>query len=549
MPYYKKADYLYGLPDDNKDGKIDGQDNPANDPFVLDVRSQEKYEGGHIPGAINIPFEGLANEESLALLPTDREIIIVDRDHSLSQQLVMYLNLLGFDYHKVFNLKWGMVSWTKDSNIAPGRFTEDSRSNNNSFPADPTTPKLEDGPVYAYPQVNVSQTEVRAAVLERAKEYFPKVAKRWYLYTDELMTILDDDKDGVLYSTGDEPSNDPFILDVLPPSFAGLNIPGHRAMNWRDIPALANLQHLPPDRQIVSYCIPGGASEQMTMLLSLLGYNAINLKWSSSAWNKALHDPNFVFNDDLSYDYPIETGGNSNHPPHTPGSPSPSDGSLDQPLDPTLGWTGGDPDAGDAVTYDVYFGSVDPPPLVSSDRSETSYHPGPLLLSTHYYWGIVARDAQGEETAGPFWSFTTRAALGSTIRINGGAEYTNRTRVTLDLVFGGETTHLRFSHDGNRWSSWKKAAPTFSWNLPRGDGEKSIHVQFARSVPKSKTPSQLSETVNGTIVLDTARPTGSISIAWVPIGHGQLVYRGEAAILGPSRRASLCLYLSTAPLP
>lgn len=57
MPYYKKADYLYGLLDDNKDGKIDGQDNPANDPFVLHVPSQEEYERGHIPGAINIPFE------------------------------------------------------------------------------------------------------------------------------------------------------------------------------------------------------------------------------------------------------------------------------------------------------------------------------------------------------------------------------------------------------------------------------------------------------------------------------------------------------------
>ncbi|OGW17160.1 MAG: hypothetical protein A3G93_12805 [Nitrospinae bacterium RIFCSPLOWO2_12_FULL_45_22] len=311
LPYKKEASYLYGLLDDNGDGKIDEQDNPANDPFVLDARSKAEYERGHIPGAINIPFEELAKEENIDRLPTDREIIIVDRDHSLSQQLVMYFNLLGFNYHKVFNLKWGMVGWTRDSSIAPGRFTEDSRSSNNNFPIDSTTPKLEDGPVYPYPRISTSQTDMRAAVLERAKIIFPMVAKRWYMYTDELMEILDDDSDGALYGAGDDTSNDPFILDVLPPNFTGhVNIPRHKAMNWRDIPALASLQHLPPNRQIVPYCIPAGASEQITMLLNLLGYNAINLKWSTSAWNIALHNPNYTFKDDMSSNYPIRTGSN-----------------------------------------------------------------------------------------------------------------------------------------------------------------------------------------------------------------------------------------------
>ncbi len=50
-----------------------------------------------------------------------------------------------------------------------------------------------------------------------------------------------------------------------------------------------------------------------------------------------------------------------------------------------LGWTSGDPDAGDTVTYDVYFGTSDNPPLVSNDQSATTYDPGTLSYSTHYY--------------------------------------------------------------------------------------------------------------------------------------------------------------------
>ena len=48
-----------------------------------------------------------------------------------------------------------------------------------------------------------------------------------------------------------------------------------------------------------------------------------------------------------------------------------------------LSWNGGDPDPGDTVTYDVCFGTTNPPPKVVSNQSATTYNPGHDELSDH----------------------------------------------------------------------------------------------------------------------------------------------------------------------
>jgi hypothetical protein len=97
-----------------------------------------------------------------------------------------------------------------------------------------------------------------------------------------------------------------------------------------------------------------------------------------------------------------------NSPPNIPANPTPSDSEPGIDLiSPVLTWSGGDPDPGDWVTYDVYFGRNDPPKLKSSDLADPTFTFGRLSCYTTYYWQVVARDNHGAETSGPLWSFTT----------------------------------------------------------------------------------------------------------------------------------------------
>jgi PKD repeat protein len=64
-----------------------------------------------------------------------------------------------------------------------------------------------------------------------------------------------------------------------------------------------------------------------------------------------------------------------NNAPYAPSEPSPSDGATDVPVDAVLSWTGGDPDADDTVTYDVYFGTNTIPALVTENQPETTHDP------------------------------------------------------------------------------------------------------------------------------------------------------------------------------
>jgi len=96
-----------------------------------------------------------------------------------------------------------------------------------------------------------------------------------------------------------------------------------------------------------------------------------------------------------------------NVPPYEPNNPNPQDGATDVTIYKILNWTGGDPNVGDPVTYDVYLGTNSPPPLVAEDLTNGSYDPGIMDLDTTYYWQIISEDSGGLISEGQIWSFTT----------------------------------------------------------------------------------------------------------------------------------------------
>ena len=129
------------------------------------------------------------------------------------------------------------------------------------------------------------------------------------------------------------------------------------------------------------------------------------------------------------FDNVTTTGGTGAAPPAPPASPTPGAGATGVSTRPTLTWT-----SAGATTYDVRFGTANPPPAAATGQSAASYTPSSLAGSTTYFWQIVAHNSSGA-TTGPVWSFTTAAGVPApwqdldigAVGLAGSASYTNGT--------------------------------------------------------------------------------------------------------------------------
>ena len=77
-----------------------------NDYLLVDVRTEEEYEGGYIPSAINIPVQSI--ERNPPDLPKDSLVIVYCRSGGRSSRAKLILEELGYD--KVVNFG-GIIDW------------------------------------------------------------------------------------------------------------------------------------------------------------------------------------------------------------------------------------------------------------------------------------------------------------------------------------------------------------------------------------------------------------------------------------------------------
>jgi len=127
--------------------------------------------------------------------------------------------------------------------------------------------------------------------------------------------------------------------------------------------------------------------------------------WQIVAWDTYGHSTSGAVWDFI-------TGSLPNNPPYIPNNPDPGNGSTDVDIDTDLSWSGGDPDSGDTVVYDVFLEADDSSPdvQVADDITETTFDPGILEYETKYYWRVIAKDNHGASTPGIVWRFTTESA-------------------------------------------------------------------------------------------------------------------------------------------
>ena len=101
--------------------------------------------------------------------------------------------------------------------------------------------------------------------------------------------------------------------------------------------------------------------------------------------------------------------GISNHLPFAPELISPTLNEVvhDAPKTISLQWVADDVDISDTLTFDVYFGTDNPPVVINSANLSAVTLEVNLEASTTYYWKVVVKDNQGGQTIGQIWNFTT----------------------------------------------------------------------------------------------------------------------------------------------
>jgi PKD repeat protein len=150
----------------------------------------------------------------------------------------------------------------------------------------------------------------------------------------------------------------------------------------------------------------------------------------------------------------ITTTPPTNQPPYTPAAPYPLDLSFNQSIFSDLSWDGGDPDAGDIVFYDIYFGTTNPPLFYGATigypaaQTRITYTLPQLLLSITYYWQILSHDNHGASISGPVWRFTTVLAGADTqppSKVTG-LTVTDAQDGKLNLVWNPATDNVGVDH-------------------------------------------------------------------------------------------------------
>jgi len=217
--------------------------------------------------------------------------------------------------------------------------------------------------------------------------------------------------------------------------------------------------------QSVTFSVSGGTVSSYTKYETTSSNNVANMGSVGSTNTLAANSMNTFVG---------TIGGGS--PPGQASNPSPSNGATGVSTTADLSWT-----AGSGATYhDVYFGTANPPPLVSSGQAGTTYDTGTMSNSTTYYWRIDERNDYGT-TTGTVWSFTTAAQGTLPGQASNPSPSTGATNV-------GTTTDL-------------------SWTA--GSGATSRDVYFGTANP----PPQVSSSQTGT-TYDTGTMSNSTTYYW-----------------------------------
>lgn len=86
------------------------EEKQKNGAVIIDVRSSQEYDEGHINNAINIPYYEIKKNVNNVLKNKNQEIVLYCQTGFRSKQA--YKKLIKLEYKNVYNLFGGLEKWT-----------------------------------------------------------------------------------------------------------------------------------------------------------------------------------------------------------------------------------------------------------------------------------------------------------------------------------------------------------------------------------------------------------------------------------------------------
>lgn len=276
--------------------------------LVVDIRPQDEYMAGHVPGAFNVRNDSLLQFLLNKNIQNYQKVVLVDADGQSSSYYTCLLRLYGFN--NIYNLVFGMAEWNKSfsaiwENHLTIVFPGYKGFYNHTFPY----PDMSPLPSISFKNsAGDLQDKIKDRIASLIKEGF--IHYQNYVYVSDLLDststyyIACYGRDSLYYHDKESTTGSGHFKNTV------LYHPAY------DIKSIFHLQTFPNDKKILIYSYSGHLSAYLEAYLRALGYDATSLMYGGCdmfyyfySMHPTLFYPLVFFTSDIK-NYPYTTGTN-----------------------------------------------------------------------------------------------------------------------------------------------------------------------------------------------------------------------------------------------
>lgn len=232
--------------------------------LVIDIRTPELYDAGHIKGAVNIDFSTLPVYFESEIIPFEFEkIILISEAGQESSYATGLLRLMG--YGNVYSLRWGMSSWNKDFaksgwQMAIGSdYIDMLEANVHSK-----------GVANIMPELNTGKQNGEEILLSQIEKLFAEGVETAHLKASDVFN---------------SPEGFYVMNYIRRDKYEAGHIPGAiRYKPQATLGIVSEMVTIPSDKSSVVYCGTGHNSGFVTAYLRLFGYDAKTLIYGNNSF-------------------------------------------------------------------------------------------------------------------------------------------------------------------------------------------------------------------------------------------------------------------------